>query len=53
MQRAGYARAVVAVAVLAGSLASAQAQEWPSQPIRLMVGFGPGGGTDVVARIVA
>jgi tripartite-type tricarboxylate transporter receptor subunit TctC len=30
-----------------------QAQDWPKQPIRIVVGFGAGGGTDIAARIVA
>jgi tripartite-type tricarboxylate transporter receptor subunit TctC len=29
------------------------AQDWPSRPIRIMVGFGPGGGTDVATRVIA
>jgi tripartite-type tricarboxylate transporter receptor subunit TctC len=33
--------------------APAAAQEWPSKPIRVLVGFGAGGGTDIVTRIVA
>src|SRR5215471_4589594 len=33
--------------------ASAVAQDWPTRPIRIIVGFGPGGGTDIAARIVA
>ncbi len=33
--------------------ATAMAQEWPRQPIKLMVGSAPGGGTDAMARAVA
>src|SRR5215213_163020 len=29
------------------------AQDWPQRTIKLVVGFGAGGGTDIVARIVA
>jgi tripartite-type tricarboxylate transporter receptor subunit TctC len=32
---------------------SAHAQEWPTKPLRLLVGSSPGGGTDVMARAVA
>jgi tripartite-type tricarboxylate transporter receptor subunit TctC len=31
----------------------AQADKWPSKPIKLMVGFPPGGGADAMARLIA
>jgi tripartite-type tricarboxylate transporter receptor subunit TctC len=31
----------------------ARAQTYPTQPVRVIVGFGPGGATDVITRIVA
>lgn len=42
--------AAILIAALAGQ---AYAQEWPQRPLRLMTGFGAGGGTDILARIVA
>jgi tripartite-type tricarboxylate transporter receptor subunit TctC len=43
------------VAVLAGTLlaGAALAQAYPNKPVRMIVGFPPGGGTDVVARVLA
>jgi len=40
-----------AIAALAGPLA--RAQEYPAKPIKLLIGFPPGGNVDVVGRIVA
>ena len=37
----------------AGLVAPAPAQEWPQRTIRIIVAFGPGGGTDIVGRIIA
>jgi len=48
-------RTVAAVAIASGlmlSLASVYAQDWPNRPIKLLVGFGAGGGTDIAARLV-
>ena len=43
--------------VLAGALAlisvGAAAQAWPSKPVKFIVGFAPGGGTDLVGRAIA
>jgi tripartite-type tricarboxylate transporter receptor subunit TctC len=44
-------RITIALAVPLG-IACAQAQTYPVKPVRLVVGFPPGGGTDVVARII-
>ena len=40
-------------ALLLASSATTWAQEWPSRPVHLMVGFAPGGGTDIVGRALA
>jgi tripartite-type tricarboxylate transporter receptor subunit TctC len=42
---------VLAICAMA-ALAPASAQDYPQRPIRIIVSFGPGGGADIVARIV-
>lgn len=44
---------VVAVACLLGSAHLAQAQSWPTRPIKLIVPTGPGAATDVMARVLS
>jgi tripartite-type tricarboxylate transporter receptor subunit TctC len=41
---------VLAAATLLVAAGSAAAQAWPAKPIRLILPYGPGGGSDVVAR---
>ncbi len=43
----------ILAALIAGSAAVAHAQTFPSKPIRMIVAFPPGGGTDIVARIIS
>lgn len=51
MSAARTLRAACALALLAAL--SAFAQDYPARPVKVLVGFPPGGATDIVARIVA
>lgn len=45
--------ALLAAFATTGVATSASAQNWPTRPIRLVVGYSAGGGVDAVARLVA
>src|SRR5271169_1138180 len=55
MKRGSFIGALIVLlaSVLLASAGAAIAQDYPSRPITMMVGFPPGGPTDTLARIVA
>lgn len=44
---------LIVFATLLLSALCASAQTWPARPVKLLVGFAPGGPTDLVARLIA
>ncbi len=51
--RTAYSRHAIAAALACVVAFPAGAQTWPSQPVRIISPFSPGGGTDFVGRLLA
>jgi tripartite-type tricarboxylate transporter receptor subunit TctC len=52
LQRRQFLGVVASTAALPVMSRVANAEVYPSRPVRLLVGFAPGGGTDVMARLL-
>lgn len=46
-------RAIAVIVALLGGLAAANADDYPSRPVRIIIPYAPGGINDVAARVVA
>src|SRR5713101_8354535 len=53
LRRRQFLRLTTAAAACAGVARLASAQAYPTRPLRWIVGFPPGGGADIVSRIMA
>jgi len=52
MRQSGTAGASFVLLLAAGSLFAAENQSYPAKPVRMVIAFAPGGGTDIVGRII-
>src|ERR1700729_4601859 len=52
ISRRAFAIAVACLFSLGCTLGPAAAQDWPTRPVTMVVPFPPGGGTDVLGRII-
>jgi len=53
LRRTVVSRALRGLAALAAGLALSTAMAQPAKPLRILVGFPPGGGTDAIARMLS
>src|SRR5687768_17569919 len=53
MNKRAFAAALAAAVSMAFAMPAAAQADYPNRPIRLVIGFGAGGSTDIVGRIVA
>jgi tripartite-type tricarboxylate transporter receptor subunit TctC len=53
LQRRHVLQLIAGAAALPAMSGGARAQAYPSRPVRVLVGFAPGGGTDVMARVIS
>ncbi|HEY8275099.1 MAG TPA: tripartite tricarboxylate transporter substrate binding protein [Pseudolabrys sp.] len=53
MKRTYIAAAAIAAALALTAAVPSRAQDWPTKPVHILIGFGAGGGTDVATRILA
>ena len=52
LRRRHFQRLAAGVTALPMVALQADAQAWPSRPVRWVVGYAPGGGNDIVARLM-